>query len=318
MKLLRPISLTLAVLALCSWSTTSNACDQNKAKGTSASSASMTHAQGSCPAMKGASATTASSSAKTAGAEHVCTAEMAANCTPEMAAACAAKGAKSAKFSNANNMSADCCMSKGAKNTATSATMGGASNGKVSAMTADAGGSCAAHGMKNTAMAAGAEGSCAAHGMKNTATAAGAGDASCGGKGMVRASGHSGHGNCDACADMDACDMALREMGAVMQVVPLKNGVMYVYTTDPSKARAVQSAMAQRKDQMALFASSGTSAHLCDDCKQMRGAAMSGKLTREVVNIEGGCLTLMTSGDPAIVAKIHALAGVSAMARAKI
>ena len=30
-------------------------------------------------------------------------------------------------------------------------------------------------------------------------------------------------------------------------------------------------------------------------------------MTREVVNIEGGALTLMTSNDPAIVAKIHAM-----------
>jgi hypothetical protein len=33
----------------------------------------------------------------------------------------------------------------------------------------------------------------------------------------------------------------------------------------------------------------------------------SGKMTREIVNIEGGALALMTSDDPTIVAKIHAM-----------
>ena len=49
----------------------------------------------------------------------------------------------------------------------------------------------------------------------------------------------------------------------------------------------------------------------------MRGAIASGKLTREVVNIEGGCLTLMTSSDPAMVAKIHAMADTQGPRRTK-
>jgi hypothetical protein len=54
---------------------------------------------------------------------------------------------------------------------------------------------------------------------------------------------------------------------------------------------------------------SGDKARLCSDCKAMRGAAASGKLSREIVNIEGGCLTLITSTDPALVARLHSLAG---------
>jgi len=119
------------------------------------------------------------------------------------------------------------------------------------------------------------------------------------------------HADCTYCQDMDACEKEMRGLGAVTQVVPLKNGVMYVYTVDASKVRAVQAAMARRKDTSALFASTGEDAHLCNSCRALRGAAASGKLTREVVNIDGGCLTLMTSNDPAIVARIHELAGVS-------
>jgi hypothetical protein len=50
----------------------------------------------------------------------------------------------------------------------------------------------------------------------------------------------------------------------------------------------------------------------------MRGAMASGKLTREMVTIEGGCLTLMTSSDPAIVAKLHGLVGQQTASRVKI
>lgn len=318
MKQLRPLSFVLAAVALCC-AYTAFARDQEQSKNTRATAASY-------------------SAKKSTGA--ACTAEMAATCTPEMAAACAAKGMKGASAKNA--AMEDCCAMKGAKATAVTASAKGGfcPYANDAAMTAEAGG-CAMSGAKNTAMAAGS--TCSAHGAnaamtagsncapgaKGAAMTAGAegcamrgaktaGMTSCGGQGMVRASGHSAHADCDACSDMDACDMALREAGASMQVVPLKNGVMYVYTTDPAKARMVQQTMAQRRDQMALFASSGSNAHLCNDCRQMRGAAMSGKLTREVVNIEGGCLSLMTSSDPAIVAKIHALAGVTPSQRAKI
>ena len=49
----------------------------------------------------------------------------------------------------------------------------------------------------------------------------------------------------------------------------------------------------------------------------MRGAVASGKLTRELVPIEGGVLTLMTSNDPAVVARLHEMAGTQLSARTK-
>ena len=52
-----------------------------------------------------------------------------------------------------------------------------------------------------------------------------------------------------------------------------------------------------------LVRKAGDRARLCPECKAMRGAIASGKLTREMVAIDGGCATLMTSNDPAIVAK---------------
>jgi len=73
----------------------------------------------------------------------------------------------------------------------------------------------------------------------------------------------------------------------------------------------VQAALARRADHMAQFAAAGAKARLCGSCKEMRGAQASGKLSREVVNIDGGCLTIVTSTDPVLVAKLHAMAGLS-------
>jgi hypothetical protein len=126
------------------------------------------------------------------------------------------------------------------------------------------------------------------------------------------------HGDCDACLDMSSCSDALDAAGAHRQAVRLKNGVMYVYTADSQRdVSAVQAAVARRGEHMARFASAGENARLCAECKNMRGAMASGKLTREVVNIEGGSLTLITSTDRAVVAKIHAMTDQKVAARTK-
>ena len=319
MKQLRPAGFVLAALALCTWSASSHACDQMKSK---ASATTAQSAEASCSDKAAKTTYHAKMAAHSAKSGAACTAEM-------MAACAGAKGAKAAKNVTAANSVPDCCAAKGASTT-TASVKGSAKHpavlagfddhcaGKSAKNTAVlAGAGCASHGAKTTAVVAGSGAACGPHGTKTSMTAGKA--ESCGGKGMIWASGQSAHGTgCDACADMNACDQSLRELGAAMQAVPLKNGVMFVYTTDAAKARLVQRAMSQRKDQMALFASSSNKSQLCGDCRHMRGAAMSGKLIREVVNIEGGCLSLITSSDPAIVAKIHSLAGMSSMARAKI
>ena len=192
-----------------------------------------------------------------------------------------AKGASTAAITAAFD---HCSGRSGASATAASMS-GGACTGKNAAT---AGANCSAHAATAQHMCSGANGA--------TASAQ--------------------HTTCTYCHDLDACEQEMRSLGAVVQVVPLKNGVMYVYTTDPARVRAVQSAMARHKEAGVMFASAGEDAKLCDNCRALRGAAASGKLTREVVNIDGGCLTLMTSNDPAVVARIHELAGVNTI-RAK-
>lgn len=146
----------------------------------------------------------------------------------------------------------------------------------------------------------------------------GAAHQSCTGKGMAQTADASNHADCDACADMAACAEQLRSTGSVTQVMPLKNGVMFVYTADsPGRVRAVQSAVAHRTERLTAMTVAGDKAHLCPECKNIRGAIASGKLNRETVNIEGGCLTLMTSDDPAMVSRLRAMAGLSASKHVK-
>lgn len=261
----------------------------------------------------------------------VCTAEMAKHCTPEMAAACAAKGhgAKSAA-------AGDHCAMKGTKASAvtaanghcdmkrakTSATSAANEHGAARGATATTASAKGAKRVRTAAMddccagkGAGAAAAALAQPVRVDAVLAGA---SCHGEGMTTAAGRGVHENCDACADLTACNEQLEAAGATMQVVPIKNGVMYVYTaSSPAGVRSVQAAMARRNQRMAEIASAGENVKLCAECKAMRGAAASGKLVREVVNIEGGVLTMMTSSDAAMVSRIHQLAGVQTSARVK-
>ena len=69
---------------------------------------------------------------------------------------------------------------------------------------------------------------------------------------------------------------------------------------------------------MSALITAGEAARLCTACRVMRGAAVSGKLAREIIKIDGGCITLTTSADPAIVMKIHAEAGITTPIRPKL
>jgi hypothetical protein len=265
---------------MCTWATFALACDNAKTTAAATSKNTKTTA-------------VTASTAKSAGA---CTADMAAACTADMAAACSKTKGVNASTASAAGAS-DCCASKTRSAAMTAA-----------ATTAPAG--------KVDAVMVGSEGSCSAHGAKTTASAAGAG--SCSGNGMaMKAGSKSAAHNCDACADMAMCEEELKSMGATVQAVALKNGVMFVYTADASKVQGVQSAMARRGQRMNTMLASTDKATLCPECKNMRGAIASGKLNREQVNIEGGCLTLMTSSDPAMVAKIQSMAGLKGSAHTK-
>jgi hypothetical protein len=231
-----------------------------------------------------ASAANASYSAKTAGAS-----------------SCASKTASSSGCS-AHTMDATAASHEGC----------GGSASTVSAVTASTAG---AKSMK----VAGAEGCCSAKSAKNTSAAA-AGGAACGsamagvssaactGQALTMAMCKDSHAGCDACEDMGAFDAELTTFGAAVQVVPIKNGAMFVYTAAaPGKVNALQSAVTRRSEQLQKIVAAGDKAHLCDGCKAMRGAMASGKVTREVVSIEGGSLALVTSNDPAMVRQIRAM-----------
>ena len=214
--------------------------------------------------------------------------------------------------SAAKTASMDCCASKSAATTAAHRRSG--TRGMVVATTADMSEHCA--GMMGATFAvAGAGGSCAAKG-KTTAVAAGSGG-QCSGHSSTT-SARMAHGDCDACEDMILCSGELETAGTRTQIVPLKNGVMFVYTAEePGKVNAVQSAMARRSERLNQIVTAGDRARLCPECKSLRGAIASGKMTREVINIEGGALTLMTSNDPLMVKKIRAIAEANKVTRSK-
>ncbi len=118
------------------------------------------------------------------------------------------------------------------------------------------------------------------------------------------------HSDCEACASWISCLTDLEAAGASMQVVKLKNGVMYVCMADtPARVRAVRAALARRHDRLKALMAEGDRVRLCPECRVMRGAAASGKLSRELINIDGGCITVTTSSDPPVVEKIHFMAG---------
>jgi hypothetical protein len=274
MKHSRPLYTVLALLAFGTWGSFASACEDK------------------------ASASAAAASTKSS----TCSASMAAKCTPEMAAACKAKTSAAAvsvsgcPHSAMASGSSACpyhnqgATTKAAKNLdgVTLAAPGGAQS--VEAVLVGSGASCN-------------------HGAATT-SASNAGAGTCSGHGMAKAADSYQHADCDACADMAFCDGEVKSLGATVQIVPLKNGVMYVYTAaDPRNVHAVQASMGRRNDRMLSILAAGDKAHLCPSCKSVRGAIASGKLNRELVNIEGGCLTLMTSNDPATLSKIYSMAG---------
>jgi hypothetical protein len=252
------------------------ACDAHKtAKGKTATAATT------------ASAATATKST-TKGAKH------AEACTPEMAAACesnaavaaamgcapatattavAASNAKSAKPVAKGDA---CCMSKGSKSSTTAVTAANAPKAASADHCAD---------KSATAVVAAGTMKCAAHG-------------------------HAVAHECSACEDWTACEQEVVALGARAQVVALKNGAMIVYTAEsPAEVKALQTAIGKRHEKMA-GAYSGTSGKiLCPECKALRGAMASGKLHREIVNVERGCMTLITSNDRDVVTKIRAMTG---------
>jgi len=306
--------LALAILTCASAVSSAHACDAAKSATKSAASVSCPHGSAtttaavasqsqipSVPASGGCSAEpitykTAANGAKASNGQ--CTAEMAAQCTPAMRAACEKNAAVAAAMG---------CNPKGVS----------ATNASATKMT---GGKCdMAHGASKTAMAHGA--SCGMKGASATTASVAAGadhcesmknsSASAVSAGMKCSAHMSGAAHdCSACEDWSSCEQDVRSLGAKAQVVSLKNGAMIVYTAErKTDVNALQTVVAKRNDKMTAALSAGSDKKLCDDCKQLRGAMASGKLHREVVNVERGCMTLITSNDRVVVQKIRAMTG---------
>lgn len=296
MKFARLVCTAFAVALIAGMATWSFACDKDHAKVKTSAASTVYQAS-------------VTGKATTAASPHACSAEMAAKCTPEMAAACKANkvsATTAAAYPStkttvvlASSSGGDaCCASKGNKASKASA---------ASMASAKSAGSCGVKGSATSAAVAG-----------NTKFDASAAGSSCSAHGMGAMAANNPHDDCEACVDMSSCSDALDAVGAHRQAVRLKNGVMYVYTADSQRnVGAVQAAVARRGQHMAVLASAGDKARLCAECKNMRGAMASGKLTREIVNIEGGSLTLITSTDAAVVAKIHAMSDTKVAARIK-
>jgi hypothetical protein len=277
-----PMKLRLLLIAMvaCACSApTAIACEAHKAAGKTAQA-------------KSAHTTVAASHAKHANHE-ACTAEMAARCTPAMKAACESNAAVAKAMG--------CETSKGV----TTMNVVAAGPG-TRARTAGKGGDCCAMKGARGARTTAAVAAVATHGNGIEAEFSAA---------QTRGNSYASHaqamaGECASCASWVSCETDVRSLGAKQQVVPLKNGVMVVYTADsPGDVRVLQSMVAKRHDRMVAALASSSLQKLCDECKQLRGAMASGKLNREVVNVERGCMTLMTSNDRGVVQKIRAMNG---------
>lgn len=187
-----------------------------------------------------------------------------------------------------------------------------------SASASASGASCCAGGASATAAnAKGAAGKCTPEmqasctpEMKAACGASGAG-ASCGMHGTSAAA-----MECAVCAEGASCDEDMNAAGAHRQVVALKNGAMLVYTADaPEGVRALQASVARHNATVMAVLAGQRAGKLCSHCKPLRGAMASGKLVREVVNVQRGAQIVITSTDRATVQRIHDMTGAQVAAR---
>lgn len=291
MKPLRLLALAIAATAWCA--SAAFACDGVKASAASAAScgtkSASVKAADACGAKSTAVTAVAASASKkgahAAGAD--CPASAACPMTGDACKAMMASGACTAEMQAAcaaggtKTAGMDCC----AKGTKT------ASAAKASKSTKTAAKDCCASGAKS-AKTAGADG-CSMHTM----------------------AGHAGM-DCIVCADEVACDDDVKATGARAQVVPLRNGSMIVYMLDGDEnVRGLQAAVARHNSR--VVAALQGDAKLCTACKKLRGALASGKLVREVVNVERGCQVLITSSDRSIVEQVHRCTNAQVASRTK-
>ncbi len=291
MKPLRLLALAIAATAWCA--SAAFACDGAKTSAASASAcgsksaAVKTAGADACGSRSAVTAVAASASKKGATAAHAaCAASGSCGMSAEACKAMMASGACTAEMQAA-------CAAKGAK---------GAKGTK--AASADG---CAMHTKATKTAATSMD--CCASGAKGAKTA------SADGCGMNATAGHAGM-DCVICADEVACDDDVKATGARAQVVPLRNGSMIVYMLDSDEnVRGLQAAVARHNSRVVAALQGDTK--LCPACKKLRGALASGKLHREVVNVERGCQVLITSSDRSIVEQVHRCTNAQVAARTK-
>jgi hypothetical protein len=303
------VVVAFAAIAVSAWALWVNACDRNGQKASSA------QASG-CPYSHGASAITADASGGCPHAADAATAAASGECVHGKTSATAAASGECAHGKNTGTAAATAaagCCTGASKTAAHEACMG------KGAKSASASGECSMHGKTAAAGDCQMHGTMAAFsgcgmaGMAFVALSVPAGGVECG----SACGGHAGVKNsamqamdCDACAGRSAFEKELRSDGVQTQIVPLGNGVMFVYTTDtPARVRSVQEAIARRIERLDAMATGGDKVKLCPPCREVRGAIASGKLNRQTVKVEGGCLTLITSNDASMVSKLRAMAG---------
>ncbi len=274
----------LALLACAATVSTSHACDATKSA-----------AAGGCSGHSNGVAATAASATK---------GQVSTVPSVPMSGGCSAEAIRAKSASNGagcSNMTTAAMHEACANNPAVAAAMGCTAHGTTATTAANSKGAmeCGVHGAKG-AMSSGAKCEYDKKGAM-VATAASAG-MQC--SAHMKAIAH----DCDACDDWSDCEKEVRSLNAKAQVVGLKNGAMIVYTAERNgDVRALQTAIAKRNDKLIDALSAGSGKKLCDDCKQLRGAMASGKLHREVVNVDRGCMTLITSDDRAVVQKIRVM-----------
>ncbi|MFN8589047.1 MAG: hypothetical protein U0704_14745 [Candidatus Eisenbacteria bacterium] len=207
-----------------------------------------------------------------------------------------------------------------------SASASGASCSAGTHATAASAPACCAGGASATAAnAKGAKGAKGANAMQcspemaaactpEMKAACAAGGASCSMHGTTAAAAM----DCAVCAEGASCDEDVNAAGAHRQVVALKNGAMIVYTADtPENVRTLQAAVARHNTAMVAVLGGKRAGNLCAHCKPLRGAMASGKLTREVVNVQRGAQIVITSPDRATVQRIHDMTGAEMATRVR-
>ena len=106
--------------------------------------------------------------------------------------------------------------------------------------------------------------------------------------------------NCDFCKPWMTTGL-MNEM--THEMVPMKNGVMTVMTC-PEKRMAEFKKTSAMMNEIGAKAAKGEPVKMCGSCEAMGGLLMRGA-TMEEVWLKSGCVMLMTSADPAVVADMH-------------